>query len=323
MKKNEKATFRMASDYGYGASGSPPKIPGDADLEFDIELLNWNSKEDITAGKKEIMKEVITKGKGYKKPSDCSKVAISLKVFHEETLIEEFSESEPLKFTVGEEAVQNGIEKCVTSMNHEEHSRFEVSPKWAYGEAGCPSKNIPANATLTYEVKLLEMEKEKETWEMDNKGKLEYAKNKKVQGNDFFKMGKLKVACKRYDMGLNAIKYSEDWPDDEKKEAKELQLTLNLNIAIVKSKTNEWKDARKHADDALKISPSNVKALYRKGMALSWLDDWDEALRVFKKGLEMEPTNKEIKRELVRLQKKIKMQNEKDKKLYQRMFTAM
>lgn len=98
MKRGEVSTFRFASDYGYGKGGSGAKIPGDADLEFDIELLDWNSKEDLT-GKKEIMKETLVPGEGYKKPSDCSKVTISLKVKYQDQVVEE---NPNLEFTVGE-----------------------------------------------------------------------------------------------------------------------------------------------------------------------------------------------------------------------------
>ncbi|KAL7472801.1 hypothetical protein ACHAXS_013186 [Conticribra weissflogii] len=45
MKIGEKAKLFIRSDYGYGASGSPPKIPKDADLVFDVELLDFKEKE--------------------------------------------------------------------------------------------------------------------------------------------------------------------------------------------------------------------------------------------------------------------------------------
>lgn len=41
MKTGEKAILKCRSDYAYGASGSPPKIPGGATLLFDVELISW------------------------------------------------------------------------------------------------------------------------------------------------------------------------------------------------------------------------------------------------------------------------------------------
>jgi len=45
MKTGEAATLTIRSDYGYGSDGSPPKIPSDADLVFDVELLGFAEKK--------------------------------------------------------------------------------------------------------------------------------------------------------------------------------------------------------------------------------------------------------------------------------------
>ncbi|CAM9237444.1 unnamed protein product [Chrysoparadoxa australica] len=45
MKAGEKALLKCRSDYAYGASGSPPKIPGDATLLFEVELLSFGPKK--------------------------------------------------------------------------------------------------------------------------------------------------------------------------------------------------------------------------------------------------------------------------------------
>lgn len=44
MKVGEKATLEIQPSYGYGESGSPPKIPGGAVLMFDVELLDFEEK---------------------------------------------------------------------------------------------------------------------------------------------------------------------------------------------------------------------------------------------------------------------------------------
>ena len=45
MKCGEKAILTIRSDYGYGENGSPPKIPGGATLNFEVELLSFKEKE--------------------------------------------------------------------------------------------------------------------------------------------------------------------------------------------------------------------------------------------------------------------------------------
>lgn len=44
MKVGEKALLKIASKYGYGDGGMPPKIPAGATLEFEVELLEFKEK---------------------------------------------------------------------------------------------------------------------------------------------------------------------------------------------------------------------------------------------------------------------------------------
>uniref|UniRef100_M4BH31 peptidylprolyl isomerase n=1 Tax=Hyaloperonospora arabidopsidis (strain Emoy2) TaxID=559515 RepID=M4BH31_HYAAE len=44
MKVGEKAVLTCKPDYAYGESGSPPKIPANATLKFDVELLGFSPK---------------------------------------------------------------------------------------------------------------------------------------------------------------------------------------------------------------------------------------------------------------------------------------
>jgi FKBP-type peptidyl-prolyl cis-trans isomerase len=45
MRKGELAQLYCRSDYGYGWEGKPPRIPQDAELLFEIELLSWRVSE--------------------------------------------------------------------------------------------------------------------------------------------------------------------------------------------------------------------------------------------------------------------------------------
>ncbi len=44
MKKGGKRKLTIPAKLGYGERGSPPKIPGDAALVFDIEMLGWKDE---------------------------------------------------------------------------------------------------------------------------------------------------------------------------------------------------------------------------------------------------------------------------------------
>lgn len=45
MKVGEKSILRCRSEYAYGKTGSPPIIPADATLDFDVELLGFGPKK--------------------------------------------------------------------------------------------------------------------------------------------------------------------------------------------------------------------------------------------------------------------------------------
>lgn len=45
MKVGEKALLKCLPEYAYGAPGSPPKIPANATLEFEVELLGFKEKQ--------------------------------------------------------------------------------------------------------------------------------------------------------------------------------------------------------------------------------------------------------------------------------------
>ena len=44
MKVGEKAILEISAEYGYGATGSPPNIPGGATLMFEVELIDFQEK---------------------------------------------------------------------------------------------------------------------------------------------------------------------------------------------------------------------------------------------------------------------------------------
>lgn len=67
MKVGERAILKCLPEYAYGASGSPPKIPGGATLEFEVELLGFKEKQkekwDMSSDERmEVAKKLKTEG---------------------------------------------------------------------------------------------------------------------------------------------------------------------------------------------------------------------------------------------------------------------
>lgn len=77
MKKGEKAKVTLKPEYAYGASGSPPKIPANATLVFDMELISWTSKRDVY-GDGLVIKSEVEAGEGWERPGKLAEVTLGI-----------------------------------------------------------------------------------------------------------------------------------------------------------------------------------------------------------------------------------------------------
>lgn len=68
-----------------------------------------------------------------------------------------FNHVEPLIFTIGAGQVIKGWDVGVLGMKEGEKRMLEISPEYAYGSAGAGGGVIPPNATINFEVELLQI----------------------------------------------------------------------------------------------------------------------------------------------------------------------
>ncbi|CBZ49689.1 putative DNAK family domain containing protein [Neospora caninum Liverpool] len=161
------------------------------------------------------------------------------------------------------------------------------------------------------------------------------AKKNKDEGNELFKDGNTEMAVQRY---IKALQYTAklfDLSPQDAAEADALKLACNLNLAqaYIKLASGDLKAPLSTAqetflkkavgccDAALETDPSSLKAAYRRALANEKLRDFDAALEDVKKGLAISPTDTDLLKLKDRLERQVKLQKEKAKKMYAKMFS--
>ncbi|CAM8988812.1 unnamed protein product [Rhodiola kirilowii] len=333
MKKGEKVLLTVKPQYGFGENGKPASgnvgtIPPNAILQIELELVSWKTVTEVTDDKK-VLKKTLKEGEGYERPNDGAVVRLKLVGKLENGTIftkKGHDEAEGLfEFKTDDEQVIDGLDKAVMKMKKGEVALVTIAPEYAFGsvESQQDLAVVPPNSTVFYEVELVSFDKEKESWDMNTEEKIQAAGQKKEEGNVLFKAGKYARASKRYEKAAKYIEYDTSFGEDEKKQAKALKVSCNLNNAACKLKLKEYKEAEKLCTKVLELESTNVKALYRRAQAYINLGDLDVAEFDIKKALELDPENRDVKMEYKVLKEKMREYNKKQAKFYGNMFAKL
>ncbi|KAI1296736.1 Peptidyl-prolyl cis-trans isomerase FKBP4 [Halotydeus destructor] len=320
MKRGELAHFTLRSEYAYGATGSPPKIPPNATLVFEIELFDWRL-EDLTKKKDEgVRKTILVDGTGYVSPNEGSTVEIHCITKLGEKVLEE----RDVTFIVGEgseEKIVEGIELAVVKMKKSEKALVFCNREYAWGDSPPAELNLPTDYDqVNFEVELKSFEKRKETWEMDSAERLEAAELAKNKGTGYFKLGKYALALKQYQLIPQYIgpPDNSDFDDNVKKDS--LLLAAYLNLAMTDLKMNKYLDAISNCDLALELDTGNEKGLFRRGQAYLAIKEFDQAKTDFDTVLKKDPNNTAAKNQIASCNAALRAHKEKEKQTYRNMF---
>lgn len=265
MVVGERAKFTIASHKAYGEKGSGASIPPNSTLVFDVELLSFQDKTDVSKDHDgSIMKKIIKPGEGYQTPSDLTKVTIhyELRVQGEQQPFystKNEAGGEPKTLIVDDGDLFPGLEEAVQTMKLHEHALFVIAPSKAFGASGQNQYNLPPNATIEAQVELQKMDKPKEGYSMSTSEKLAAVEERRAMGNAFFKKGDTRRAAKRYNSALSLLSSDYGLADDEKEKYRMGKLPCYLNLSQCALNDKEYGEARAQANKALEIEDKNVK----------------------------------------------------------------
>ena len=263
------------------------------------------------------VKAVRKVGSGFYTPTEGSLCTLTIALANQEALNNlhfNLVTGEETQIVIGEgdSDVRDVIDKCVMTMQCDEMSGVMfpiVDGKVVKG-------NNTENATfVTMEIHLMNFTREC-IWDMDPRAKLQYAQQHKDTGTFLFKSDSKEAAFQRYG---RAMKYLISMgpvkiiPSELVQDYANLRVQVYLNLAACQLHFENYEGVITNCSHALQGDAKNVKGLYRRGLAYSRQNDWDNAASDLREVVNLENGNKAAIRELQTVHQMLRERKDQEK----------
>ncbi|XP_067127237.1 LOW QUALITY PROTEIN: FK506-binding protein-like [Centruroides vittatus] len=168
---------------------------------------------------------------------------------------------------------------------------------------------------IKVKLQLLVFTREPEIWEMSITEKWRRASHHKAKGVELYSAGKIKWAFRRFGLALRyVVSLEHDIPpehklDEQGMDIKGLKVSCYINIAACQLKHNNYNSAVINCTKALELDPNNLKALFRRGVALIHIQEYERAKEDLDKVSEMEPEHPVIAKQQQKLKARVQKLN--------------
>ncbi|KAG2192030.1 hypothetical protein INT46_011848 [Mucor plumbeus] len=217
-------------------------------------------------------------------------------------------------FTLNNGKVIQAWEFAIPTMKVGEEAEIFCTSDYGYGDDG-RQYIVPPKAKLRFEVNLLGF------WEAAGSAteRILAAEKKKIEGNDFFKVGATNEALFAYKKAREYIKDLWNCEPEELEKCRFLLVAIQLNIAACYLKLKNYEYAIEVCKRALDRDSSSVKAYYRLGQAYLETGEFDEGIKFVNMGLQYDTNNDALKSMLKLLEAKKQKYVRDSKKIYKKM----
>ena len=216
----------------------------------------------------------------------------------------------PFEFILGQNNVISLWDIGIKTMTKGEKAILIGTSDYCYQNQELP--NIPAGSTLHFEVELIDFkDKPKELFELTPDERSTLMMENKLKAKTLYDNNKIPECIMYYKKAIDSLL------DDSHPE----KINILCNLCIIYAKLLDWNNSLVYVQKAYEIDNKNTKILYWLAKAYYNLKKYDNAINISKKLNHLDKNNSLARLIIKDSLSNKKFENEKNKKMYQKMFS--